>query len=474
MLRDFDKTVKLVDGAADIARVLGYEPEETVWDYSMFCPPESGLVLPDRTLGIAHEGITSLIRGGANGLTLKMCEAMLEYQRKYLGIGNVVEATDTIPETNIYTYPEHDLAENLLRKADRNPAIRDFFNNKVMVSIYPTVNYQTVARELGARTVIDEKQALAFNSKKRVFEDAKNFGYEVAPFSIACSREEIDEKFNELQHLVSTMGINAHDAKYWVKFDSMAGGTGVRTFRPKKEPLSTIDSWVDSIMQSCGLSDENFLPILMDLDIGHLPEVKRVLTNANVQGICGKDGAYFTGVTFQKTTKDGGYIGGTMPYTDEQHSFSETARSFAVPVFEAAWLQGYRGYAGVDVMVCEMEDGSHKGYVIEMNGRLNSSTSMLSMKHKMDDICGTDNTAADNFLGYFRSMDSYETFSRAFDDLLYKGEESGHTGIVPIIVKRDSEGKIYGLKTISVAPTRGQLNVLENRFNARVSSLQPL
>lgn len=91
----------------DVALLLGLKPEETIWDYNVMCPSDSGLALPDRALGVAHQGITTLIRNGANGLTLKMPEGLLDYQQRYVDIGSVIEATKSLPPEKIM--PIHEM-----------------------------------------------------------------------------------------------------------------------------------------------------------------------------------------------------------------------------------------------------------------------------------------------------------------------------------------------------------------------------
>lgn len=458
-------------GGGDIARALGCVPENTYFDFSSVCPPDSGVAPADRTLSAGHQGITILAMGGANAITLGLHDGFLDYQREQFGVGDVIEVTTGPMRGNEFVWPEHDISRNLLGLTERDPSLRSRFNGGTFVPMYATRSVQHAAEVLGASTIVTPEQTTHFNSKIRVYRDAASFGYDVAPFAIAFNSREIEARLAELRERVAGMG--ARDPLFWIKFDSMAGGTGVRTYDPRRHNMTEVAGWVERAMSACDMTEETAIPFLIDLDVGHLPGVRRVLTNANVQGICGRESAYLTGVTFQNTTKDGRYLGGTMPKTEEQKRYAVDAQAFAAPVLEAAWRQGYRGYAGVDIILCEMEDGTTNGFPIEMNGRINASTSLLAMAHWLEDRTGRNDVAAVNHLEFFRPMKTFSEFSAGFNDLLFRGEQTDHTGIIPIVMKMDPEGNISGVKTITLAPTQDAMNRLENRFAERVASLQP-
>lgn len=485
------KKAKIPGGMGDVAAFLGYKPENTIWDYNVMCPLDSGLALPDRTLGIAHQGITTLVRDGANGLTLKMPEGLLDYQRRYVDIGPVIEATKTLPPEKDYAYPRDAMHLALTRK-DVADLDHKQFRGKTFISAFPTQDIQDAVSKLGGKTLITSEQSVYFNSKARVFRDAANNDYKVAPFVVAPNATAVIDAFEQLkEHLtVSLPALDVDKSKYWFKFDSLAGGTGVMAYKPKHDGMDFISDWVQDVVADCEKTSQPFgqwvrpstkggkgpdsMPILIDLDVGALPNVNKILNNANVQAVCGKDGVYLTGVTYQDTSEDGTYIGGTIPRTAEEKRYAVSAQAYATPVLETAWRSGYRGYAGVDVLLCEADNKQETAYILEMNGRINSSTSLLSLAHWMERESGIDDPAAKNLSASFNKFSDYNAFEAAFDDLIFRKGESEWTGIVPIIAKPDSDGTgIQGLKAIALAPDYDRIDELEHRFQERVAQFQP-
>lgn len=259
-------------------------------------------------------------------------------------------------------------------------------------------------------------------------------------FIVAPNTAAIIDAFSRLKdHLtMSHPALDVNNSKYWFKFDSLAGGTGVTAFKPEQHSMDSITGWAQDVVADCEKTSQPFgrwtppssedgkgpdsMPVLIDLDVGALPNVKNILTNANVQAVCGKDGVYLTGVTYQDTSEDGTYIGGVLPRTVEDKRYAVSAQAFATPVLEAAWRSGYRGYAGVDVLLCEDDNKQETAYILEMNGRINSSTSLLSLAQWMERESGINDPAAKNLSASFNKFTDYKTFEAAFDDLLFRRE----------------------------------------------------
>lgn len=485
------KAVKIPGGMGDVAQFLGLKPEDTIWDYNVMCPSDSGLALPDRALGVAHQGITTLVRDGANGLTLKMPEGLLDYQQRYTDIGPIIEVTETLPPEKYYAYPR-DAVHLALTRHEAPGLDHEQFKGKTFISPFPTPDVQESVASLGGQILISAEQSVYFNSKARVFNDAANNDYKVAPFIVAPNAATIDTALTELKDrlAMSHPALDAEQSKYWVKFDSLAGGTGVTAFKPEQHSMDQIMGWAQEVVADCEKTSQPFgqwtpevaedgtgpdsMPVLIDLDVGALPNVNKILTNANVQAVCGKDGVYLTGVTYQETSEDGTYIGGILPRTEEDKRYAASAQAFATPVLEAAWRSGYRGYAGVDVLLCEDDKKEQTAYILEMNGRINSSTSLLSLAHWMERESGINEPAAKNLSASFNKFADYKAFEAAFDDLLFRKEESGWTGIVPIIAKADEDGTgVQAVKTIALAPDYDKMDELERNFQTRVAKFQP-
>lgn len=464
----FDETshtytrVQIPDGCADIARGLGYKPEETLWDYDWVHPSESGVRWPDEIPCGDQESIVLLSRGGATGLTLKLYDGVLEYLKEHVGVKDVIEVTDTVARKDMCAYPQHSVIAQAKEKSAKEPSLKEIFNGKAFCSWMAASDVQKAAREMGGKTIVTPEQRDTFNSKVRVVSQAEGEEYNVAPFVIVEAWDQLDAKMQELQDCARSLGIDPQKTKFWIKFDNLAGGVGVKPYEPAHMGFDEIKDWIRGIRENGGMSGDSFHPVIMDIDIASLPDVKRVLSNMCVQAIIGPDGAAITGTTMQRT-EDGHYIGGGIPVTDEEKRCAEESQRWALPVIEAAQKQGYVGYAGVDIIMTEDASGKRRGYVLEMNGRLCLSTPLLSTTHWVAKQSGVKEPAAMDFTEYFPPVDDFRPLKEAFNKLLYKGAQSHYSGVIPVQMEPDEQGRIKGMKMIAIAPDAAQLKILGQR-----------
>lgn len=463
--------VPIPQGAGDIAKLLGYAPGDTYWDYNFVFASDNGAEIQQETLGILHEAIVPLSKGGAHGVTLKLHEGFLEYHQQYTGVSGIVEVTDKRHKSNAFHYPEHSVTQQAAALAQKDKAIGAEFNGKVFVPIIPTHEAQEAVASFGGKTLITSEEALKFNSKVRVVTSAEEAGYNVAPFVIVEKFADLDAKMAELMEHAKGLGIDAGNAKYWVKFDNLSSGDGVKPFKPAQMSFDEVKKWARGVLDMAGMTGDAFVPMFIDIDIGSLPEVKQVLRNMNVQAVVSDSGVSITGTTFQKT-QDGVYLGGIMPQTKTEKEQALEGQKWAVAVLEDAQKKGYRGYAGIDVILCEHVEGGYAGYVLEMNGRLNGSTSLLSTAQWVQQQSGHNDLAAANLPAAFRPLKDFSAFRKAFDAVLYKGKESNFEGVIPIILKPDANGDITGVKTIAVAKDAKSLKKLTKKYEHIVSKLK--
>jgi hypothetical protein len=73
---------------------------------------------------------------------------------------------------------------------------------------------------------------------------------------------------------------------------------------------------------------------------------------------------------------------------------------------------------------------------------------------------------------FSKPLKDFDSLSKAFNRVMYRGVESDYEGIVPIILKPDAEGKIHGVKFIAVARDAASLSRLEKRYESIVRKLQ--
>ncbi|MDD9900855.1 MAG: hypothetical protein OXT65_07745 [Alphaproteobacteria bacterium] len=460
------------DGAADIARALGQKPENTWWDYNAVYSAKSGMKFVDDTIGVVNEGVTTLARGGANALTLKLEDGFLDYQQKYVGVGKVLEVTHKRAPHDQFLYPEQSVYVQLAKCAEEDKSLKSAFMGAVICGLLPVADTLETADKLGAKTLINPEQTMRFNSKARIVEEAAEGRYNVAPHTVARNWDDIENKLEELAGKARDLGLDPQEAKYWVKFDNMAGGTGVTAYKPASMSIDDVKDWIATGLYNAGKSPEDFMPVVFDIDIGALPNVNRILGNMNVQAIVANNGVSITGVTFQKTSDNGAYIGGGLPQTPEDKALATEAYGWALPVLKDAQKKGYRGYAGIDVILCEEQDGKKRGYILEMNGRLNSSTSLLSMSHKVARDAKAPDAAACNLSTQFKKpLKDFKSYMAAFNDVIYRANESDFEGVIPIIMKPAKDGGIGAVKTIAVAKTPERLAIVEKKYNNIVQHL---
>jgi hypothetical protein len=449
------------DGLDDIAMLMGVTPADTVFDYNVTARDEKR---PDPSRGVIQQGVACLARKHATAVTLRNQPAVRGYWEEHLNVRNICEVTNHLPSGNDFTFPNGDVYQHL-RKAGKE--VTNLMRGKLFVAHTSTPETDAVVRSLGASLLMSPDQSRTFNSKVRTATQALEYGYTVSPNTIVWEREGVVEGFNKVCDIARNEGLEPDTTKYWIRFDRLSAGIGVFP-KPAETSFEAVKEWIDhTVKESLG---GQFVPLVIDIDIGHLPGVRRIVDNLNVQGVCGNAGSFCVGVTRQ-ITDNGKYMGGELPNTPESVSHAQEAIRWGMPVMEAAQKQGYRGFAGIDVMLAEMNDGSHRGYILEMNGRLNSSTSLLSLSHSVAREMSLPRSYAKNIVHDTPSL-SVEHYLTVFDDFLYKGGKSGFAGLIPIIFYPDPNGNVARAKTVAVAPTPEDLKTLQRRVDHVTAGLR--
>lgn len=451
------KFKQIPNGISDIAETLGLNPADTYWDFDWVHSEESGAQWPtDSLMGADESSIALLSRGAATGMTLKLSEGHLSYLREYAGVGEILEVTETLPVK--FQYPDASVVAQLAEKIKKDERLRDVFNGKVFCCWLPASDTQQTVREIGGKTLISDEVRYWANSKVRVFSQAEKEGYVVAPFVIASDWDQLEIKMHALQEKARGLGVSLQTAKYWIKFDNLAGGEGVLPYMPEKMSFEEVKDWIRSVSKSAGFLKTSFHPIVMDIDLGSLPSVKRIVSNMCVQGIVSDAGTYITGTTLQRTHK-GTYLGGAVPLSAEERAVASRAEELAFPVLAAAQRQGYRGYAGVDIIMTETRKGEPQGFILEMNGRLCSSTPLLSTAQWVAREAGTEHCAAMDFKEKFPPVQDFNVLRKKFNTLMYRGHKSGFEGLLPVWVAL-TEGKVSQVKMMAVAKNAARLEEL--------------
>lgn len=127
----------------------------------------------------------------------------------------------------------------------------------------------------------------------------------------------------------------------------------------------------------------------------------------------------------------------------------------------------YRGYVGVDAMVVEEFDGSIKAYLNDINPRLCGATPLIAMAHKVEAKLGRRPVGFTLKSHNIPLPEKCEDVFQAAIDLmghhLYRGSESGYTGIVPVQVDvRPPHYDCFYLRSVAIARDHQHLRELQN------------
>lgn len=473
--------LEIPQGADDIARMLDIDPQKFVMDYNVVCEADSSFSFPDQTLGAIHQGIVSLLKGDATGLTLSLYNGFLEYLSENIGVNpnNVIQIQKQKPKKN-YFHPEHSVhacLQKIVDEADPEGLKKLIkLQGKTYYPVFTTEDTHKAAESLGMNLLSSKEKTLQFNSKVGLYEKSKEYNYNVPPFIIAENLEAIEPSVSELldQAARDNLFLENAEPRLWVKFDHQVGGLGVKKFRPGQENISDVLDWAHHVMaesakSTSGTDQDNIQKpsFIIDLDVKSLRSTKDLVADANTQAIIGKKGIYFTGVALQETSKEGKYIGGVLPRNNTERRYAEMAKKFALPVFQALHRQGYVGYVGIDTLICKTQDDKFIGYNLDLNARLNSSTSLLSIAHWVERESGHQIYAKNLTRSFERTFENFDAFEKAFEDLMFYRQKGTWEGVIPIILKSSEDGEIAGAKTVIVARSNESLNRLCQAFQGR-------
>ena len=440
---------KIPNGLHDIAELIGLDPSKAVFDYNVSVTGRAA----DSHRTAIQQGISCMARGEPIALTLGLPKALKNYWRKYLNVSNIIELTN---ENEDHT--SHDLYRNINQN---DPQVRRALINKTFVTLRATEIAVNEIKKLNSITLLSNANWKFFNSKARTTSQAKEYGYLVSPNVIISAEEDLRQGFSDIKKIARQLGLTPETTTYWFRFDNLSGGIGVRPFNPSKEGLHIIAKWIGETIEKT--ESKSYSQIVLDIDIGSLPGVKKVIDNLNVQGVCGQETSNLVGVTQQETDVFGKYLRGSLPNDAQSRANASAAAIFGMPVISAAQAQGFRGYAGVDVILVEMVDGTHRGYVLEMNARLNSSTSLLSLAHFVAAEKNIPEVCAENITLNVDSSLCIEEQLMHFNSILYRAEESNFSGVIPIIAYPSASG-CSQIKTVAVASSLHSLVELREKI----------
>jgi hypothetical protein len=347
-------------------------------------------------------------------------------------------------------YPEASII-TALNAQIHNPETRDLLSGKVLVNSYVTEEVEHLAGMAGARTLMDNSTFLKFVGKEYLHKIAADEGFDVPPGVVISQPDETAAKVSELWQTINRLGLDPDHTKVWIKPTSLSGGQGVFS-RPgaDENSVSTAFFSIAQAYKDCGFYEDNespvnasrpfsgirrFMPIVMEVDVSRIPGAVRKLDDVAINAIISD-----AGVTYVESTPfdapDGEYVGSRLPQKEDE-KLVHPAKVAADKLMNRMWREGYRGYLGVDAVMVEQTNGEIKAYLNDINARLCGATPLIGLSHKAEEKLGFRPHAYSTKMKLALPegcTDAFSAVTERLDGYLYRGAETGYTGIVPTVV----------------------------------------
>jgi hypothetical protein len=443
----------IADGFSSIARLMGLNPKDCVFMNSLVVDRHNQT---DRKAAAtddldirANQYVLALSGAGSYAAHFDLTSAHADYVGKYLEDGHFISVPKASDER---LFPGGSLIYGIEESLKQRQNLQSFMGKNILNS-YCLSDAERLADKLGGKTLNSPEDYLTFLNKTFVHRHASEFDIPVAPGLAIEKPGAIDLSYALMETEIKELGLSPEQTKIWVKAGALSGGQGivpVKGLTPEnwKAAFTKIaQAYYDAGFYQKGSerpttssfnSCDYFMPLVVEVDAGHMPNSKRVALNACVQGVVGDKGVSLVGTTLQHTV-DGEYIGSVMP-SEGQHPEIFTAQKCAQKLMNALYTHGYKGFVGVDVLVVENKDGKLQGYVLEVNPRLNSSTPLLRMVQYCAREAGQHRTG--NSANYLlpHGVDPISYLEKAIGkEAFYRRAESGYCGFVPVMIDQPPE-----------------------------------
>jgi hypothetical protein len=428
--------------ANEIAKAAGTNPKDTLLLCEYVIKTASPLDLGEPLDWVLGDTWIS-----QNALPLATTEAGMLCWNMPAGLREYLESIGAIPKSaNIVEvgipksrmYPDASIAKKIRDDA----SMRD----KTVIPYFVTADT--------LNPIMTPKQSIDFNSKdfiRRNCDDAWN----MAPGEITKSSDEIADILSNLRSRFPA------SRKVWAKFAPAAGG-GAKQF--DINDANEIKKWINSFFRDCyagrGVTDTNIIetrPIVLELDISELPEVKRIRGNYGIQGLVGNNGVQYAGTTRQ-IVESGEWNGAENLSSIKENEDEAALYMTAIPIFKKFQFLGYRGWMGIDAIVAETKSGQSKVFVIEANCRITSATPLLALSGTV-----TANKSCRLQSFHTEGFNPIEILERK--GLLYRGGE----GVLPFMIDAYPNSSYPANQTkvraVFVAKNRRNLNILAKIIN---------
>jgi hypothetical protein len=456
----------LAQGFTSLAKYLGVAPHDAVFANSLVVNPQGPsqrLAASDDLEGVSHQYVLAMSGSGSTALHLPLGPAQTAYVQQYIAHGKLHEvAPDAGSVASSRIYPAASVFAQLADK----PLLA--LRGKTLINSYVTEEVEAAADLAQGKTLMSNRNFLQFVGKEYLHENSA--GLSVPPGVVIYHPTQLNAKLGELHKIIESFGKDPATTKIWVKPTSLSGGQGVmRAPGANKEQIKPALANIDHAYRECGFGPANpaqlfagldyFMPIVLEMDVGALPDFKKIAAETGVQAALGPKGITII-ETVVNRTKDGEYIGGSLP-TAQDEPVVAAANKAAIPLLQKLWKDGYRGYVGVDAIVAEKLDGTYKAVLNEANTRLTGNTPLVALAHRFSELSGKKLLALSASyklpLPHDPTADAFASVMQAIGPQLFKADETGFTGIVPAVVDAPPGRDYITCKAVMLADTPAQL-----------------
>lgn len=462
----------LSKGFVSLAEHLGLDPQGVVFANSLVVDPQGPskrLAASDDLEGISHQYALALCASGSAILHLPLTPAQEKYITTYVAHGEMHEVA---PAQHGRLYPEASIFAQL--KEQRGV---EALNGRVLANSYVTEDVEIVAAKSGATTLMSSRDFIGFVGKEYPHDVAGKAGVSLPLGVVISSPAELQDKMAELKTLMEGEGMNPAQTKIWIKPTSLSGGQGVYNVPgyDVQKMMATFGQ-IDTVYRNCGFGPQQklevpfqnldyFMPVVMEADIGAMPGVKQVVAETGVQAVLGPKGIVHV-ETLINRTDNGEYLGGTLPQPQDEPK-TLAAELAAKPLLTQMWLDGYRGYVGVDVMIAEKQDGQLQGYVNEANTRLTGNSPLVGLAHRFSEISGKDMHGLSMTVKFPHDpacSDAFVQVAERMEGFLFRGEKSGYEGAVPVVVDVPPGRGYISCKTVLLADSHDKVMAMRQKL----------
>lgn len=460
----------LANGFASYAEHLGLQPVDAVFINSLVVDPKGAtwrMTATDDLEGVSTAYTLAMSGPQSVALHFPLTRKQQEYVTSYLSEGGTLKAIEPIAEGR--RYPEASIITALLSTAE-TPATQDLLKGKVIINSYVTEEVEALAAKTGAKTLMDNQTFLKFVGKEYLHQTAAEEGFDAPPGVVIMSPQDAFAKAEEFRKLIEQKGMDPEATKVWIKPTSLSGGQGVIS-KDAATPVSVAEAFTEiaKAYQDCGFYTDNaakidpadpfkgierFMPIVMEVDVGKLPGVVGKIDDVGVKAIIGDAGVVHVENTVL-STQNGHYMGSRLPQAEDERVVHPTEVA-ADKLMQRMHKDGYRGYISVNAIVVENTDGSVSAYMNDINTRLSGASPLLGLAHKAQQHLGQRPHAFSKGVKIplpEGCTDAFEAVTAHLGDKLYKGAETGYTGIVPAVMDVPPGAGHISFRAVVIAKT---------------------